>query len=71
MSQTEQRYQIIDRNGVLPDAHCPTLATARLVAARIAPTDWPVAIFDRLAHKGKPNTWNLLPNGDWRITDHA
>lgn len=61
------RFQVLSRFGSV--AHCQTFIEAKHYAEYYDTDAWPMAIYDLMAHKGKPQTWNLLPNYTWKVVE--
>lgn len=70
MPTPHERYLVIDRRGLVPDASRATLTAAKRVAALTPLAEYPVAVYDRMARHGQPCTWNLRPDGTWVVTEH-
>lgn len=67
----DYRYHVMSRHGLEPDLCSSTRHEACVAAESLPPEDWPITVFDTMAHAGRASTWNLLPNCRWEVTAHA
>ena len=68
MKTVHDRFETSSRFGFEPPAH-GTFAEAKKHAENLSPDHYPVDIYDVMARKGAPCTWNYI-NNTWRVVEH-